>query len=726
MQNKYRGRRILAAFICVLALAALVILFGLVTRLLTRSTSFGPDMTSLSNVRAVELTNSWGNYFTTTSDPKLQEAYLADTIAEAKACGANTLLLTGWIKDDGVLFRSGGKNQSPAAAEAIAQNDSFFRTWDPFKTLIKLASEQEVQLALLATDEQGNPLLDGAELPGFLQAAAKEYKLAVYSQVSGGLNGVYNYSGNIDVPPLLRLDANPAILAAVWQRNASYGLVLGSLDALSVDPAPALRLLSYTADGEVTAPLMEKTLARTLAILSPNPAVLAYGDGIYLIGTSDPTVPLTINGQEPSARSPNGVWGIALPLESGANNYSAVQGESTVTITVNRGTAGGGTGAARPDGSVAALGGQKLRITTTLASLLSDYANNDAISMTAYEGGVATVTGSTLFTRSGKKTYAYKLQNGAYVLAKDCELLPLDAPDAAFDGLSVSTEGNMEYLSFSGSGTPIYTHSWDGNHFAITFLSTTFTGELPASFNFEGASVTAGAAEDGCVTLVFEFTDADPLFGYHVDYTEGGSTRIVLKHQPKRAENTQKPLTGITVMLDPGHGDSDFGAFGCVDTAVPQEKDVNLALSLAARTRLEQLGATVLMTRDTDVFYSLGERLEMLNAAKPDFFIAVHHNSTVLNRDVSELSGTECYWFYTNGKQLAENLVGGVCAATGRIDRGIHYNYFYVTRSNICPAVLLETGFVSNPLEFDQCTDEQTLWMSGGTIAEAVLATLPQ
>ena len=71
-----------------------------------------------------------------------------------------------------------------------------------------------------------------------------------------------------------------------------------------------------------------------------------------------------------------------------------------------------------------------------------------------------------------------------------------------------------------------------------------------------------------------------------------------------------------------------------------------------------------------------------------------------------QLVGTECYWFYTEGKPLAQALVDRFTAATGREARGVFYNYFYVTRSNLCPAVLLETGFVSSPTEYQSCAGD--------------------
>ena len=53
------------------------------------------------------------------------------------------------------------------------------------------------------------------------------------------------------------------------------------------------------------------------------------------------------------------------------------------------------------------------------------------------------------------------------------------------------------------------------------------------------------------------------------------------------------------------------------------------------------------------------------------------------------------------------------------------YNYFYVTRSNLCPAVLLETGFVSSPAEYQSCAGDLGLWAEGGAIAQAVLDCVP-
>jgi N-acetylmuramoyl-L-alanine amidase len=136
------------------------------------------------------------------------------------------------------------------------------------------------------------------------------------------------------------------------------------------------------------------------------------------------------------------------------------------------------------------------------------------------------------------------------------------------------------------------------------------------------------------------------------------------------------------------------------------------------------LGAAVLMTRTDDTNPTLGDRVTAMNTQCPDFFIAIHHNSIELTSDVNLSAGTEVYWFYSAGEPLADNLIAQVCAATGRADRASHYGYYYVTRSNICPAVLLELGFVTNPAEYEACADTQTIWAEGGAIAQAVYDTV--
>jgi len=76
------------------------------------------------------------------------------------------------------------------------------------------------------------------------------------------------------------------------------------------------------------------------------------------------------------------------------------------------------------------------------------------------------------------------------------------------------------------------------------------------------------------------------------------------------------------IVIDPGHGGIDPGAVGVRRT---KEKDVVLAFSLALRDRLKaNPDYEVVMTRDTDKFLSLKQRVTVARQNQADLFIAVH------------------------------------------------------------------------------------------------------
>lgn len=673
---------------------------------------------------AIELDEGWENWFLTGTPTEEQlQQYLDGTLAEAGVRGADTLLLTARA-GGGLLFHT--KDKTLAPVEAVTANDRLFHKFDPIEYLVKQANAAGIQLALLATDETGNPLTSASAglLAGAVRQMAERYQLAVFAPEAEPVQpGVTAYTDG--TRRLLRADGAPAVLAALLRGQKELGVVLGGLTALQMDDTNAAVFAQFAAGdraADTAEPLLAQPVPQTVGISYPADDAVLYTDTVFVMGTSDPNQALTVNGQTVERYGSRGVWGLELPVSSGVNTITAVQGGESASISFNRRAFGGGGGGSSggSDGSVAAPWGKKLRINTTLASVLSQPGNSDSIMMTAYEGAVAEVAQSLPIRYNGKNSFAYQLQSGDFVLAKDCELI--DAPDAAFTGVTVQELDNGdEILRFEGSGTPLYYHSWEGNVLTLSFYSAGFTGQWPAATemvqSFEQGEVNSG------FSVTMTFAENAPLWGYYVDYIDGTS-QIYLKRTPRR-DASDKPLTGVSVLLDPGHGDTDAGAMGAAGVTAPQEKDVNLALGLAAKARLEQLGATVTMTRDTDVFYTLGERVEMLNGQKPDFFIALHHNSAALTTDLTNRGGIEAYWFYTEGRPLAERLVERIGTAAERRQRGVYYDYYYVTRSNICPAVLLETGFVTDPVEYEKVADETMIWVEAGSIAQAVLDCVP-
>jgi len=80
---------------------------------------------------------------------------------------------------------------------------------------------------------------------------------------------------------------------------------------------------------------------------------------------------------------------------------------------------------------------------------------------------------------------------------------------------------------------------------------------------------------------------------------------------------TEKPL----IVIDAGHGGRDPGALG----AHNRESDINLAAALALRTELERTGRyRIIMTRETDAFVDLNQRVRIARRADADLFISLH------------------------------------------------------------------------------------------------------
>lgn len=177
-----------------------------------------------------------------------------------------------------------------------------------------------------------------------------------------------------------------------------------------------------------------------------------------------------------------------------------------------------------------------------------------------------------------------------------------------------------------------------------------------------------------------------------------------------------------TIFLDPGHGGRDSGAYyyGIA------EKDLNLQVSRKLRKRLEELGYTVLTSRNSDVDVDfVTERSRMVNKTNADFFISIHFNATgndtTLNLGIQTYSYKEDagypskinqYWHnnpdrISESNRLAADLHSSLLTETGARDAGLLQATFAVLRETAKPAVLLELGYMDNSEENQRIRSEQ-------------------
>jgi len=261
------------------------------------------------------------------------------------------------------------------------------------------------------------------------------------------------------------------------------------------------------------------------------------------------------------------------------------------------------------------------------------------------------------------------------------------------------------FATFDGSSIKLY----------VSASSKASAPSLPSDSIVSSVNISGNGDSGTLVALTLK--KGETLGGYYVEKT---GTGIELKIRRKAvSKNESKPLSGISVMLDPGHGGSDSGAIGPLGLACA-EKDINLNLAKKLRTELEALGARVYLTRESDTYVSLEDRLTMSKLMLPDLFVSLHANSMADNVDISKVDGFSVWYREQLAAPIAGQLYDHVTKSLNRTEKGKHVRNFYVTRGTWTPSLILETGFVPNPQEFEWLTDDAEQTRLARSIAEAI------
>lgn len=129
-------------------------------------------------------------------------------------------------------------------------------------------------------------------------------------------------------------------------------------------------------------------------------------------------------------------------------------------------------------------------------------------------------------------------------------------------------------------------------------------------------------------------------------------------------------------------------------------------------------GCEVIYTRTNDSTVELKERTAFANQRKADYFISIHLNAAT----AKSAKGIETYAYCAGGEAyaLAQDVQKEMIKATGANDRGVKTANYYVLRHTAMPAILIETGFISNDAEADALFDDGYQTKIANAIAGAV------
>lgn len=245
--------------------------------------------------------------------------------------------------------------------------------------------------------------------------------------------------------------------------------------------------------------------------------------------------------------------------------------------------------------------------------------------------------------------------------------------------------------------------SFDAQYVDLTFYyseSITFASDIIFDSNCVFSKYELFKGTNDSMILRLYLRTPGKFYGFDLREKENGEVEVSFK---KRINNS---LNGKVVMLDPGHGGLSMVGTAVNDNSV-SESQITLDIAFKTKSYLESMGAKVLMTRIMDTSLSLSERTYMCETQNPDIFVSIHCDGA----EALTESGTHTFYFTPFSQSLASRIHNRMISAYAskiyieaddnysRIDRKIKFYPFYVTRVDNCPAVLIETGFLTNYVE---------------------------
>ncbi len=206
------------------------------------------------------------------------------------------------------------------------------------------------------------------------------------------------------------------------------------------------------------------------------------------------------------------------------------------------------------------------------------------------------------------------------------------------------------------------------------------------SFKTRGKGHGLGLCQYGTNEMAKEGKTIEEIIKYYY-------TGVDIKKYEKPTKN--KPLNNRFIVIDPGHGGEKNP--GVIGEKGLKEKDINLDISKYIKSLLEELGAKAKLTREEDVYVSLGKRAKIANTDRPDFFVSIHMNSFAN----STISGTEVYHYRGDkqGEILSNFIIEKMSKDLKTVNKGVKTADYYLLRSVTTSVAHIEVDYLTNHLE---------------------------
>ncbi len=180
-----------------------------------------------------------------------------------------------------------------------------------------------------------------------------------------------------------------------------------------------------------------------------------------------------------------------------------------------------------------------------------------------------------------------------------------------------------------------------------------------------------------------------------------------------QSTDTTMPLANKIIIIDPGHGGPDGGA----QNQDVKEKSITLKTAFYLKDYLQQAGAIVYLTRETDIdlapddlrglskrkAYDIRKRVSFINDSHADLFISIHLNSLTDRR----WKGAQTFYFSGDeNEKLAKAIQERMRMISDTNREALAINHVYLLKNANKTGALVELGFLSNEEEAQKLLDE--------------------
>ena len=465
----------------------------------------------------------------------------------------------------------------------------------------------------------------------------------------------------------------------------------------------------------------EITNPRDIVIAQPGLNYTTSHKNISIYGASDWEYPLTMNGQT-IPTTEHGFFAVYPGLNPGVNQFVFLNNGKTKTVTITyKPVTGGGTGSTPPfdiNRYLYLQGGKSLIGTVVVnnGTRAFDNLESSRIGIPVAKGMQAQII--------GEDKYFYILQDYSFLYKSSMEVKEGNLTQNYVTKVQVADNldaGSAE-VAFTMNVPALYTHTFDGNRMVLTLYGSQHWAPIDLADNKLVSRITpVTTSVPGACAYEIQLEKGSKTNGIYVEYRNG---QMILGF--KKAKTIEAgSLKGIRIYLDAGHGGGDPGALGALRTLGPTEKDINLAIAKVTEEYLTKRGAKVITTRQGDTDASLAQRMAMVVEHKPDLSLSIHSNSTAVSNNYGAIQGYRTYYTFELPVTGEEDAVSFISRRTAELV-GLSYNNknrsnLALARTQYCPAMIFEIGFMSNPEDYEWLLRAENQEKVGRAIGQATL-----